>query len=126
MATISIDIVEEMAEDRAEELFTEDFFDTMTDSWYLDEVFKFEENGLDDEDTSRYMDVLVRLKDVYYDRLFPNQRSNAACMHFANELSAVVAGIEEAKGKLSGFNVDDTVTDKLADVINTFKSMVVD
>lgn len=46
------DFIKSLAELRAKEIFTKDFFRTYTDSWYLDELFRFENQCVDTKDVN--------------------------------------------------------------------------
>ena len=84
-----------LAQKRAEELFTPEFFQHVADSWYLDEKFRFEcsqhelENSYPSKyETDIYMKYLDDLFIEYEDKLYPYglaQNCYGECInHFRN------------------------------------------
>ena len=121
---VNEDILIEMAEDRARELFTKEYMETATDSWYMDELLEFEDNGLSDKCARIYMDRLSVLKDRYYDEYFPGKRRNCAYHWCAALIDSVIEEVVKCSAKISGFEVEEDMMAELYDLKIRFEEKV--
>ena len=120
--------IETLAELRAEELFTKEFFETCTDSWYGDELNRFmyytkigkESREPTEEEIDAYMSFLCDFKDVYYDDLFTIENMLGYYAPIINKLREVVNIIDEAKNKSKAFECTDDVLNHLRSIGNYF------
>lgn len=67
--------IKKLAEARASEIFTGEYFQTVTDSWYFDEKFRFEQlqvapdwNNPTKKEANIYMNYLDELLDLYKEK----------------------------------------------------------
>lgn len=51
---MTIEFIKKLAEIRAQEIFTPEYFEKVTDSWYLDEKFRFEELQVPPDGTAHH------------------------------------------------------------------------
>ena len=92
---LSQDFLETLAEHRAKELFTREFFETCTDSWYGDEFFRLKDkvtfNGKllqpSDDDVDIYMGILQKYKNIYQDNYFAKENAMYQYDEIINKLS---------------------------------------
>ena len=120
--------IETLAECRAKELFTKEFFETCTDSWYGDELNRFmyytkigkESREPTEEEIDAYMSFLCDFKDEYYDNLFPIENMLGYYAPIINRLREVVDIIDEAKNKSKAFECTDDIYYHLKSIGNYF------
>ena len=110
--------IETLAELRAEELFTKEFFEKCTDSWYGDELNRFMNSKISlefreptEEEIDAYMSFLCDFKDEYYDNLFTID--SALVVNLTNN-------IDEAKNKSKAFECTDDILNHLRSIGNYF------
>lgn len=120
--------IETLAECRAKELFTKEFFETCTDSWYGDELNRFmyytkigkESRKPTEEEIDAYMSFLCNFKDEYYDNLFTIKNALGYYGAIINRLREVVDIIDEAKNKSKAFECTDDIYNHLKSIGNYF------
>ena len=128
MQIFSDDFIKTLASIRANELFTREFFETCTDSWYDDEFFRFKGevtfNGKllnpSDDVADKYMEWLQKYKDIYQDTYYT---SEMAMMHYnciINKLREISDDIKEGKKRYKAFECDSEIITKLKSVGNYF------
>lgn len=116
-----------LAQKRAEELFTTEFFQHVTDSWYFDEKLKFEYSRVDLEnrhpnkdEVDIYMKYLDDLFIEYEDKLYSyglTQNCYGECInHFRN----IFELIDYGNKTYSQFNIDEDTIKKLKELANIF------
>jgi len=127
MGQLSDSFIKHIAESRAKELFTKEFFETATDSWYDDEFNRFE--GFEvgpgfrkpfKNEADIYMSYLSQFKDEYYDNLFSSENAMGYYAPIINKLRDIVDIIEEAKTKSKAFECTPDITLKLKQIGNYF------
>lgn len=125
---MSDEFIKKIAELRAKELFTKEFFETCTDSWYGDERTEFEANhrvGVKqrkptEDEVYKYMGYLQKLKDEYCDNIFgPSNAlgSYAAIIHYFRE---IVDYIEKECPKYKRFECDPEILKQIKEIGNYF------
>lgn len=119
--------IQKLAEARAKEIFTPDFFLHNTDSWFLDEVFRFEglkvgEDGRKpyEKELDIYMKYMNSLFQEYKDKYYGDalaQNAYGECIDFFHRIFDT---IEIANKTCSQFNIDEETIQKLKDIANIF------
>lgn len=124
---MSDDFIKTIATNRAKELFTKEFFNICTDSWYLDEKFRFEsfKVGKDqrkptEEESDKYMGWLQLYKDNYQDNYFSIENAVCSYSQIIDEIRDIVEQIEEYKKRYKDFECPVDITLKLKQVGNYF------
>lgn len=119
--------IKKLAEARAEEIFTKEYYQHVTDSWYLDEKFRFE--GLQvgtkgrkptKKEADVYMSYLCGLFEKYRDKWYGDvlaQDYYAKCIGFFRQ---ILDTIEIGNETYSQFNVDTETINKIKDIANIF------
>ena len=119
--------IQKLAETRAEEIFTKEYYQHVTDSWYLDEKFRFE--GLQigtkgrkptKKEADVYMNYLSDLFEKYKDKWYGDalaQDYYARCIGFFKQ---ILDTIEIGNENYSQFNVDAETINKIKDIGNIF------
>ena len=125
---LSDDFLKTLAELRAKELFTREFFETCTDSWYGDEFFRLKGevtyNGKllkpSDDDAYKYMGWLQEYKDIYQDNYYTLENAMMQYEGIINKLHEVLADIDEGQKRYKGFNCTDDIINHLKSIGNYF------
>ena len=125
---LSDDFLKTCAETRAKELFTKEFFETCTDSWYGDEFFRFKGevtfNGKllkpSDNDAYKYMGWLQDYKNSYQDNYYTTENAMMQYHSIINKLHEILDEIEEGKKRYKAFECDPDITLKLKQIGNYF------
>ena len=127
MAQLSDSFIKHIAESRAKELFTKEFFETATDSWYFDEMNRFEDFEVGPgfrkpfkKEVDIYMSYLSQFKDEYYDNLFSSENAMGFYAPIINNLRDIVNIIDEAKEKSKAFECPSDITLKIKQIGNYF------
>lgn len=121
------EFIYKLAEARAEEIFTSDYYKHVTDSWYLDEKFGFENLKVGPEgrkptkkEADVYMGYLADLFEQYRDKWYGDvlaQDYYAKCIGFFHQIFDT---IEIGNKTYSQFNIDEETIQKLKDIANIF------
>ena len=127
MGQLSESFIKHIAETRAKEIFTKEFFETVTDSWYFDEMDRFEVSEVTSsfrkpfkKEVDTYMSYLSKFKDEYYDNLFSSENAMGFYAPIINKLRDIVNIIDEAKEKSKAFECPSDITLKLKQIGNYF------
>jgi len=119
--------IKDLAEARAKSLFTKDFFLTVTDSWYLDELFRFENNtkktlGKNPRRTEKdyYMELMSNLFNSYEDKFYSGPLAQNAYGECINCFDKLLRIIEQSNKKFSQFDIDEDTIKKIKDLGNIF------
>ena len=125
--TLSDDFLKTLAENRAKELFTKEFFETCTDSWYGDEFFEFKakkvgikSRKLTDDEAYKYMGWLQEYKNIYQDNYYATENAMGLYHAIIDYLHEIIDNIEEGKKRYKAFECDQEITAKLKFVGNYF------
>ena len=125
---LSDDFLKTLAELRAKELFTKEFFETCTDSWYGDEFFRLKGevtyNGKllkpSDDDAYKYMGWLQEYKDIYQDNFYTIENAMMQYECIINKLHEVLDYIDEGQKRYKAFNCTDDIINHLKSIGNYF------
>lgn len=119
--------IKKLAESRAEEIFTAEYYKHVTDSWYLDEKFRFEDLKVGTEgrkptkkEADIYMGYLTDLFEKYRDKWYGDvlaQDYYGKCIDFFHRIFDT---IEIGNKTYSQFNIDEETIQKLKDIANIF------
>lgn len=121
--------IEKLAEARAKELFTKQFYVNCSDSWYYDEWFEFEEKKIGvearkptQEEVEIYMAKLNRLFDDYEDIHFGEKYVKIAYKDYARNISNLLEEIEVDKIRYSKLSIDEDIMKKLVEIKEYFEA----
>lgn len=124
---MSNEFIKKLAESRAEEIFTTEYYKHVTDSWYLDEMFGFENLKVGPEgrkptkkEADIYMRYLADLFEKYRDRWYGDALAQNAYGECIDYFRKVLNIIDEANEKCSQFNIDKETINKIKDIGNIF------
>ena len=119
--------IKKLAESRAEEIFTAEYYKHVTDSWYLDEKFRFEDLHVGPEgrkptqkEADIYMGYLSDLFEKYRDKWYGGvlaQDYYGKCIYLFHQIFDI---IEIGNKTYSQFNIDEETIQKLKDIANIF------
>ena len=124
---MSNEFIKKLAELRAKEIFTAEYYKHVTDSWYFDEKFRFEDAQVGPEgrkptkkEADIYMGYLSNLFEEYKDKWYGDalaQDYYARCIGFFHQIFDT---IEIGNKTYSKFNIDDETIRKLKELANIF------
>ena len=124
---MSESFIQKLAEARAKEIFTPEFYQQVTDSWYLDEKFRFEDLKVGQEnrkpnekEADIYMKHLNSFFEKYKDKYYGDALAQNAYGECIDYFRKVLNIIDEANEKCSQFNIDTETIKKLKDLANIF------
>lgn len=119
--------IKNLAYSRADSIFTAEYYKHVTDSWYLDEKFGFENlkvgpNGRKptSEEADIYMKYLCEYFEQYKDKWYGDvlaQDYYGRCIGFFKQIFDT---IEIGNKTYSQFNIDEDTVQKLKDIANIF------
>ena len=116
-----------LAQKRAEQLFTTDFFQHVTDSWYFDEKLRFEHSRVDLEnryptkdEVDIYMKYLDNLFIEYEDKFYPYGLAQNCYCECINNFKNIFELIDYGNKTYSKFNIDEATIKKLKELANIF------
>lgn len=116
-----------LAQKRAEELFTTNFFHHVTDSWYFDEKLRFEHSRVDLEnshptkdDVDIYMKYLDDLFREYENKLYSYELAQNCYGTCINHFTKIFKIIDYGNKTCSQFNIDEDTIKKLKELANIF------
>lgn len=109
------------AQERAKEIFTQEYFVHVTDSWYYDEMFEFENKfgRVTHKEKNIYIDEMARLFDEYEDRYYAEVNAQVAygdCIDCIDKLLRVI----DKSQRYSKFEVDEKTIQSIKDIGNIF------
>lgn len=124
---MKIDFIRKIAEHRANKIFTPEYFEKATDSWYFDEMDHFEslkcgvkQTKPSKDDVDIYMEELNRLFCKKYDEYFGDDNAKFAYKSCASDVKRLLEQIEKDLKRYSKFNVDSTIIELLSNVEHYF------
>lgn len=124
---LSNDFLKKYAESRAKKIFTKEFFENCTDSWYYDEFFEFKSLKVgtknrvpSDNEAYTYMGYMQEYKDKYYDDLFSSENVMSYYKSIINKIHDIMDIIEEGNKQAKAFECPNDITLKLKQVGNHF------
>ena len=121
------EFIHKLAHNQADELFTAEFYLHVTDSWYLDEKFRFEglQVGVEGRNPSKqeadiYMGYLQDYFDEYQDKFYAGplaQDAYGKCIDYVDKILKV---IEYGNSHYSKFNIGESVIQDIKNIGNIF------
>lgn len=124
---MSESFIKHLAKTRAEELFTKEYFLKVTDSWFLDELFRFEgcqigvearEPNEDEKDI--YMKYMSQFFDEYKDKWYSGPLAQDCYSQCIDCFDKLLKLIDYGNKKFQEFNIDDDTIKKIKDLGNVF------
>ena len=119
--------IQKLAKSRAEEIFTAEYYLHVTDSWYLDEKFRFE--GLQVGTNSRkptkkeadiYMGYMQDYFDEYKDKYYGGPIAQDAYGKCIDCIDKILKVIEYGNKNYHLFEIDDETIKKIKEIGNIF------
>ena len=116
-----------LASNRAKEIFTKEYFLHVTDSWYLDEKFRFEDLQVGPEsrkptekEANLYMKYLDELFDQYKDKFYGGPLAQDAYGKCIDCISKLLEVIEYGNSHFSEFCVGESIIEDIKYIGNVF------
>ena len=119
--------IKNLANSRADSIFTPEYYKHVTDSWYLDEKFRFEDLGVGsegrkptEEEADIYMKYLCEYFEQYKDKWYGDvlaQNYYGKCIEFFKQIFNT---IEIGNKTYSKFNIDEDTIKQLKTIANIF------
>lgn len=124
---MSESFVKKLAETRADEIFTTEYYKHVTDSWYLDEKFRFEDLKVGPEgrkptkkEADVYMGYLYDLFEEYKDKWYGDVLAQDCYGKCIDSFDKIFKYIEFGNKNYSQFDIDEETIKKLKDLANIF------
>jgi len=121
------EFVYKLAELRADEIFTKEYFLHVTDSWYFDELaeFKSKKYGIDGrrptkQENEWYGDAISDLFDKYKEKFYAGELAQDCYGRCIDNFDKIFKCIEYGNKYYSKFNIDEETIQKLKDLANIF------
>ena len=119
--------IKKLAESRADSIFTPEYYKHVTDSWYLDEKFGFENLKVGsegrkptEEEADIYMGYLADLFEKYKDKWYGDALAQNAYGSCIDLFHKIFDTIEIGNKTYYQFNIDEETIQKLKDIVNIF------
>lgn len=119
--------IQKLAKSRAEELFTAEYYLHVTDSWYLDEKFRFEDLQVGPKsrkptkkEADIYMGYMQDYFDEYKEKFYAGPLAQDAYGKCIDYISKILKVIEYGNEHYSQFNIDEETIQKLKNIGNIF------
>lgn len=116
-----------LAKKRAKEIFTPEYFKHVTDSWYLDELFKFEgiKVGLESrvpnqKEKDIYMEYMSKYFDEYQEKFYSGPLAQDCYSQCIDCFDKLLKLVEYGNTHHTEFNIDDETIKKIKDLGNIF------
>lgn len=121
------EFIMKLAKKRAEEIFTKEYYQSVTDSWYLDELFRFEgmRIGLElrtpnEKEKDIYMAELSKLFDLYKEKFYSDELAQDTYGQVIDHFNMIFKIIQFGNEHYSKFNIDKKTIKKLKKLANIF------
>ena len=119
--------IKNLAYSRANSIFTAEYYKHVTDSWYLDEKFRFKgyKVGINDEkptekEADLYMKFMDELFDKYKDKYYGGPLAQDAYGKCIDCIDKILKVIEYGNKNYHLFEIDDETIQKIKDIGNIF------
>lgn len=119
--------IQKLAKSRAEELFTAEYYLHVTDSWYLDEKFKFEDLQVGfksrkptKKEADIYMGYMQDYFDEYKDKFYGGPLAQDAYGKCIDCIDKILKIIEYGNTNYHLFNIDEKTIQQIKDLGNIF------
>lgn len=124
---MSNEFIQKLAHQRAEEIFTAEYYLHVTDSWYLDEKFRFEELKVSTnsrkptrKEADIYMGYMQDYFDEYKDKFYAGPLAQDAYGKCIDCISKLLKVIEYGNSHYSEFFVGESVIKDIKYIGNIF------
>ena len=121
------EFVEKLAQMRAEEIFTKEYFTQVTDSWYFDELHEFKSHkyGIEGRRPTKqecewYSDAISDLFDKYKERFYAKELAQDCYGKCIDCFRKIFKYIEFGNSNYSKFDINEETVQKLKDLANIF------
>lgn len=121
------EFIKKLAEHRAKEIFTPEYFERVTDSWYFDEKFAFkgkkvgvESRKPSDKEADLYMKYLDELFYNYKDQFYGGPLAQDAYGKCIESIDKILKVIEYGNKNYHLFEIDEETIQKIKDIGNIF------
>lgn len=121
------EFVYKLAKLRAEEIFTPEYFQHVTDSWYFDELteFRSKKYGVEGRHPTKqerewYGDAISDLFDEYKEKFYAGELAQDCYGKCIDNFSKIFKYIEYGNKYYSKFDIDEETIKKLKDIANIF------
>ena len=119
--------IQKLAKSRAEEIFTAEYYLHVTDSWYLDEKFRFEDLQVGPKsrkptkkEADIYMGYMQDYFDEYKEKFYAGPLAQDAYRKCIDYMHKIFDVIKYGNEHYSQFNIDEETIQKLKDIGNIF------
>ena len=119
--------IKKLAQKRAEEIFTKEYFLNVTDSWYFDELaeFKSKKYGVEGRHPTKqekewYGNVIYDLFDEYKEKFYASELAQDCYGNCIDCFKKIFKYIEYGNQYYSKFDIDKDTIQKLKDIANIF------
>ena len=116
-----------LAKLRAEEIFTKEYFQHVTDSWYFDELaeFRSKKYGVEGRRPTKqeyewYGDAISDLFDEYKEKFYASELAQDCYGKCIDNFRKIFKYIEYGNKYYSKFDIDEETIQKLKDLANIF------
>ena len=121
------EFIKKLAKTRADEIFTKDYYQHVTDSWYLDEKFRFEEMKVGKEgrkptrkESDVYMGFLSEFFESYKEKFYSCELAQDCYGRCIDYFDKIFKCIEYGNRNYSKFEIDEQTIRNLKDMANVF------
>ena len=128
---LSENFIKKLAQRRAEQIFTKEYFKSVTDSWYMDELFYFEEIEIGVEgrkpiqlEIDMYMDELSKLFTEYENSYYGDTYATISYKHYKNILTQLLDTINKDQEKNPKVVIPDNIKESLNSVLDYFNKNI--
>ena len=121
------EFVQKLAKLRADEIFTPEYFQHVTDSWYFDELHEFKSKKYEvdgrrptKQEKEWYGDAISDLFDEYKEKFYAGELAQDCYGKCIDCFRKIFKYIEYGNKNYSKFNIDEETVQKLKDLANIF------
>lgn len=121
------EFVYKLAKLRADEIFTPEYYQRVTDSWYYDELDEFNSKkyGVEGRQPTKqerewYGDAISDLFDEYKEKFYAGELAQDCYRKCIDNFSKIFKYIEYGNQHYSKFDIDEETIKKLKDLANIF------
>lgn len=124
---MSKEFILKLAQKRADEIFTKEYFLHVTDSWYFDELAEFrstcygvEGRRPNKQEREWYGDAISDLFDKYKEKFYAGELAQDCYGRCIDSFDKIFKCIKYGNKYYSKFNIDEETIQKLKDLANIF------
>lgn len=128
---LSENSIKRLAQQRAESIFTKEYFKFVTDSWYMDELFRFEEIEIGEEgrkpiqlEIDIYMSELNKLFKEYENKYYGDVYATTSYKHYKNTLAQLLETMNNDQETNECVVIPDNIKELLNSVLEYFEEKI--